>query len=303
MESNNSIPSKNKKKWPLAISLFVFSVFLIYFMIYKPIQQKKQDTIIRMQYIEEKNALRDDLDDLIDEHDDLLLEYGNLNNQLRDKDSIIKNQISEIRNLIRTKQDLSEAKRKIALLKVISKRYLSNIDSLLVINKSLLNEKDSVIKVNRNINWKNYKLNKENIALTNKVNQGSVLEIKDLIVQTLKYRSSGREVETKKASKTVIIRTHFEIQHNLLADKGIRNIYIRYIDYKGDVLINNSDEQSFIVDGVEKEYSVFKQVQYDNKLLPISIDFQRRDKLTQGDYKIEIYVDGILCSQNTFYLK
>ena len=148
MLSNNSIPTKNKKKWSIVISLFVLSVILIYFVIYKPIQQKKQDIIIRMQYIEEKNALRDDLDDLIDEHDDLLLEYGNLNNQLRDKDSIIKHQISEIRQLIRTKQDLSEAKRKIALLKVISKRYLSNIDSLLVVNKSKRGSAQNFLSLN-----------------------------------------------------------------------------------------------------------------------------------------------------------
>ena len=168
MQKSNFLEKINKKR-----GVYVFLVFLlmlVFFLIFKAINQKKQDAI-RMQYIEEKNALRDDLDDLIDEHDDLLLEYGNLNNQLRDKDSIIKHQISEIRQLIRTEQDLSEAKRKIALLKVISKRYLSNIDSLLVVNKSLINEKDSVIKANRNINWKNYKLNKENIALTKKVNQ------------------------------------------------------------------------------------------------------------------------------------
>ena len=36
-----------------------------------------------MQYIVEKNALRDDLDDLIDEHDGLLEEYGDLNNHYR----------------------------------------------------------------------------------------------------------------------------------------------------------------------------------------------------------------------------
>ena len=47
--------------------------------IFKEIKENKQDAI-RLQYIEEKNALRDDLDDLIDEHDDLLDEYGNLNN-------------------------------------------------------------------------------------------------------------------------------------------------------------------------------------------------------------------------------
>ena len=300
MDNSNSTPIKSKKKW-LYVLLCIIAI-LVYFLISKDIKQKKQDAI-RMQYIEEKNSLRDDLDDLIDEHDELLDEYGNLNNQLRDKDSIIQNQISEIRYLIRTKKDLSEAKRKIILLKDISKRYLANIDSLLVINESLITEKDSVIKVNRNINWRNYKLNKENIALTDKVNKGSVLEIGEIMVQALKYRNSGREVETKKAAKTMTIRTNFEIKHNFLAEKGIRDIYIRYLDSKGNVLLNNSNDQSLSTEGGEKEYSVSTQVQYDNKLLPVSIDFQRRDQLTKGDYMIEIYIDGILCGEKTFSLK
>ena len=42
-----------------------------------------------------KNALRDDLDDLIDEHDNLLEQYGELNTQLVEKDSTIRPQIAE----------------------------------------------------------------------------------------------------------------------------------------------------------------------------------------------------------------
>ena len=41
---------------------------------------------LKVQFIEEKNILRDELDDLIDEHDELLDEYGILNDQLEDKD-------------------------------------------------------------------------------------------------------------------------------------------------------------------------------------------------------------------------
>ena len=117
----------------------------------------KEQMDLQVQFIEQKNMLRDELDDLIDEHDELLDEYGDLNNQLQDKDSIIQNQITEIRNLIRTKEDLTEARKKIAVLQDIAKRYLSNIDSLLVINKYLTIEKDSVIQENKNINFKNRK--------------------------------------------------------------------------------------------------------------------------------------------------
>ena len=104
------------------------------------LQKRQQQMELKAQFDEQKNMLRDQLDDLIDEHDELLDEYGDLNNQLQDKDSIIQNQITEIRNLIRTKEDLTEARKKIAVLQEIAKRYLYNIDSLLVINKYLMRE-------------------------------------------------------------------------------------------------------------------------------------------------------------------
>ncbi len=74
MQSNNLPGNKRRKKW-LYVLLCIIAC-LVYFLISKEIKQKKQDAI-RMQYIEEKNSLRDDLDDLIDEHDDLLDEYSN----------------------------------------------------------------------------------------------------------------------------------------------------------------------------------------------------------------------------------
>ena len=137
--------------------IITFSVILFCLIVALFFQQHKmqQEFDLKVQFIEEKNILRDELDDLIDEHDDLLEEYGDLNAQLHDKDSVIQNQIVEIRNLIRTKNDLNEARRKIARLREISKRYLANIDSLLVINDQLTLVKDSVIKVNKDINWKN----------------------------------------------------------------------------------------------------------------------------------------------------
>ena len=300
MEQSNLSENRPKKKW--FYFFLVIIAGLVIFLIFKEIKENKQDAI-RIQYIEEKNALRDDLDDLIDEHDDLLDEYGNLNNQLHDKDSIIQKQIAEIRNLIRTKKDLTEARKKIAVLKDIAKRYLSNIDSLQRINEHLAIEKDSVIQENKNINWKNYKLNKENLELIDKVNKGSVLEIEGVLVEALKYRNSGKEVRTTKAAKVVIIRTAFDIKYNSIAEKGIKDIYIRYLNPDGSILLNTRSEQLFSTEEGEKKYSVLKQVQYENKLLPISIDFKRRDPLKKGDYLIEIYMDGLLLGTKIFQLK
>ena len=265
MEQSNFPENKPKRKW-LYILLFV-AVGLLVFLFFQEKKIKKQQAI-KMQFIEEKNALRDDLDDLIDEHDNLLEQYGDLNTQLGERDSTIRSQISEIRSLIRTKEDLKIAKVKMEILKTISKKYLADIDSLYTINMQLHNENDSVIKVNKNINWKNYKLNKENKELIDKVNKGSVLEVGDILVETLKYRNSGKEVETFKASKVINIRITFNIEYNPIAEKGPKTIYLRFLSPDKKLLVNTNRTQNFMAEQGELKYSISKQFQYENKELP-----------------------------------
>ena len=189
------------------------------------------------------------------------------------------------------------------ILKTISKKYLKDIDSLYTITTQLNNEKDSVIEVNKNINWKNYKLNKANKELTDKVNKGSVLEIGSIFIETLRYRNSGKEVVTTKASKVITIRTTFNIQQNIIAEKGAKNVYFRFLDPNQKILLNTNRKQVFKTDTEELKYSLLKQVQYENKMLPISIDFKRRNPLIVGDYSLEIYIDGLLLGIQNFNLK
>ena len=66
---------------------------------------------------------------------------------------------------------------------------VKNIDSLFYVTERLSIEKDSVIKVNKDINWKNYKLNKTNLQLSEKVNKGSTLKIKDISTSNSKNLS------------------------------------------------------------------------------------------------------------------
>ena len=213
---NEEMPKKSNANRKIIIFFSIVVIALIASLFFQK-NQMEEEMELKIQFIEEKNMLRDELDDLIDEHDDLLEEYGNLNEQLQEKDAIIQQQITQIRNLIRVKNDLNEARKKIAVLKEISKKYLANIDSLIVLNQKLHIAKDSVIKENKNINWKNYKLNKQNEKLVEKINKGSVLELFDFDIETIKIRSSGKELITSKARKVQKIKVCFISGLRLLA--------------------------------------------------------------------------------------
>ena len=101
------------------VYFFLIIVISLLASLYLQKNKMEQQMQLKVQFIEQKNMLRDELDDIIDEHDDLLDEYGELNEQLHEKDSLIQDQIAEIRNLIRTKSDLKEARRKIDVNRIL----------------------------------------------------------------------------------------------------------------------------------------------------------------------------------------
>jgi hypothetical protein len=257
---------------------------------------------MKVQFIEQKNMLSDELDDLIDEHDELLDEYGDLNNQLQDKDSIIQNQIIEIRDLIRTKEDLNQAVKKIAILKDIAKRYLSNIDSLLVINQNLTLEKDSVIKENKSINWKNYKLNKQNEKLTEKVNKGSVLEVLNMDLEAIRYRRTGKELSTRFAKKVQKIRICFTIGGNQISDSEEKTAFIQLIDFNGNLINGKENIEVNISDSIFNctTSSVFN---YHNIEMINCFEWQRSQQLESGSYLINLIIEGRVAAQSHLKLR
>ena len=299
MEQSNLSENKAKKKWRYI--LLVVIIGLVGFLILKEIKEKKQDAI-RIQYIEEKNALRDDLDDLIDEHDELLEEYGDLNNQLHDKDSIIQNQIAEIRDLIRTKDDLTEARKKIVVLQEIVKRYLSNIDSLLVINENLTIEKDSVIQENKNINWRNYKLSKQNEKLAEKVSKGTVLEVLNIDVEGLRYRGTGKEVSTRKAKKLQKIRICFTIGANQISDAEEKIVFMQFITPNGELVKGKENIEVSVSDSIFN-CTTSSAFHYQNVEMNNCFEWERVQQLESGNYLINLIIEGRVSGQQQFKLK
>jgi prefoldin subunit 5 len=299
--------NKFKELWADAgnrkvIILFIGIVVLLIASLFFQQNKMEQQMQLKVQFIEQKNMLRDELDDLIDEHDDLLDEYGDLNEQLHEKDSVIQHQIAEIRNLIRTKSDLNEARKKIAALKDISKRYLANIDSLLFVTEVLVLEKDSVVKVNKDINWKNYKLNKQNKKLAEKVSKGSVLEVFDVEIETIRYRSTGRELATKYAKKVQKIRTCFSVAANSISDAEVKTIYLQIIDKDG-VLVSGADALTTTVADSLFNCTSSANFDYNNIEMTHCFEWERVQVLLPGKYHINLIIEGSVAAQTNLKLR
>ena len=284
------------------VYFFLFIVIILSASLYLQRSKMEQQMQLKVQFIEQKNMLRDELDDLIDEHDDLLDEYGDLNEQLHEKDSMIQQQIAEIRNLIRTKSDLNEARKKITALKDISKRYLANIDSLLVENEVLAFEKDSVVNVNKDINWKNYKLNKQNEKLAEKVSKGSVLEVLGVEIEAIRYRNTGREVVTTRANKVQKIRACFTVAANPISDAEMKTVYVQIINENGELIQGNELQKTVVADSTIACTSA-ANFEYNNIEMIHCFEWERVQVLLPGTYLVNLIIEGRIAVHATLKLR
>ena len=290
---NSKRLTDNKARKIIYVLVFSLVILILFLVIRESQHQQKIETVI--QYEQEKNTLRDNLDDLIDEHELLKDEYSELSEQLSQRDSTIMAYADEIKQLIRTKGQLQQAKQKIKRLKQISMKYVSAIDSLLVLNQKLQFENDSVRRANKLIERRNLTLEKDNQKLSERVFTASMLRLENIEIDGVYYRSSGREVITSRASKIQNISICFDVVENKVAESGKKTIYIRMVDPDGDVLTvaNKIQELSISKDSL-LQYTVEIEFDYVNESLNHCQLWTRGNVLKRGLYSFEFIQENQL---------
>jgi hypothetical protein len=263
----------------------------------------KEQTALKMQYVEQKNQLRDDLDDLIDEHEMLKDENMELTDQLFGQDSLIKSYADEIKNLLRSEKELSTAKAKILRLKEISRSYISAIDSLFTLNENLKFQNDSVIRLNKKITSRNRSLLQNNKTLSDRVLSASVLQLSEIFVEGLHYRASGREVSSTRAQKIQNLRICFTVMANKVANVGSKDVYIRIISPKNEVLNVSNKTQEFSFEESSLQYTTVFSLEYKNESISVCELWTRGNVLTEGVYSFEFFIEGELIAVHSLKLR
>ena len=293
-QPQNSKRLSDYKTRRLVVGLILSLIIMILFFIVRESQHQQQIEAV-IQFEQEKNTLRDNLDDLIDEHEILKEEYSDLSAQLSSRDSTIMAYADEIKKMIRTNGQLQEARKKIKRLKQISMKYVSAIDSLLLLNQKLQIENDSVRRANQLISNRNQTLERNNQLLSERVFTASMLRLENIEIDGIYYRSSGREVITSRASKIQNLSICFDVAENKVAEPGQKSIFLRIIDPEGNVLniANKLQELTISKDSVVY-YTVELGFEYANKRLSYCQLWTRGNILKKGVYSFEFIQENQL---------
>jgi uncharacterized protein (DUF3084 family) len=242
-------------------------------------EAKKLSTDITTVKSEKENVL-DSLNILKDTYD----------KALEDKSAMSDDLIAEREKVLNLISDLKKSKGDTASMQKYRGQYLKLQDNMKVLmleneglknaNQKLTVQRDSTINVAGEQKKYIDTLATQNQNMSEKIERGSKLVITNLKTSSFKERSSGKQVETEKASRANRLKICFTIAANEIAKAGEKTYYVQIIDSYNNVL---GQKKEINFGTYQLTYSFTTNVIYNNKNLDVCETLvTQEDELTKG---------------------
>jgi len=294
MENQNG---NSKLKAIIAVLAILLVGSLIY--IFKLTSDAKtlQTTVVTTK--SEKEAVLKDLSDLKATYDAAIAENTSMSDELiAERDKVVK-LMAELKSAKGDVASLSKYKTQYKVLEEKMKGLMQEVDVLKKDNQKLTTNLDSTTVVLEDSKKYNQVLVGQNEELAKTVERGSVLTVTNLKTASYKVRSSGKQIETDKASRTDMLKISFTIAENKIAKSGDKTYYVQVIDAKNNVL---GDKATISFGDTSLTYSFTTTVKYENKTVEVSEQLPGKD-FAKGTYFVNVFDKGELVSKSSFSLR
>jgi hypothetical protein len=202
-------------------------------------------------------------------------------------------------DLKKSNGDISKFKSQLTVLQNNMKVLIAENDNLKKQNIVLTVQRDSTRVVLAESKKVNEVLTNQNADLNKTVEKGSVLTVLNTKGTAYKVKSSGKQIETDKASRADIIKVSFTIAENKIAKSGTKMYYVQVIDSENNV-VGEKKVENFGVKSLT--YSFTTNVKYENKTVEVSEDLVGNN-FVKGTYTVNVYDKSELVSKTTFSLR
>ncbi|MFD2942029.1 hypothetical protein [Flavobacterium notoginsengisoli] len=244
----------------------------------------------------EKESVMKDLQELKATYDAAIAENTSMSDELiQERDKVV----ALMDDLNKSKGDVSKYRSQVQAMQSKMKTLVAENDELKKQNGVLTTQRDSTIVVLGESKKYNEVLVGQNEELAKTVERGSKLSITNTKTAAYKLRSSGKQIETDKASRADILKISFTIAENQIAKSGDKTYYVQVIDAKNNVLGEKKTE-SFGDNSLT--YSFKTTVKYENKTVNVSEDLPGKD-FAKGTYFINVFDNDELVSKSSFSLR
>lgn len=293
MENQNS----NSKLKAIVVILAILLAGSLAYMYKMSSDAKSTQTVL----VKEKDKVMEDLQALKATYDTAIAENTSMSDEL----------IAEREKVVKLMEELKQSKGDVAALSKYRDQYralegrmkavMVEVENLKKENAGLVVQRDSVQKAYGEQKRFNDTLVVQNENLAKTVEKGSQLVVMNLRTQAIKQRSSGKQIETDKASRADKLKVCFSIAENKIAKQGDKTYYVQIIDSKNNVL---GDKQTETFGASTLTYSFTTTVAYENKSMDVCefLDGKGKD-FEKGAYFVNIFDKGELVSKTTFNLR
>lgn len=292
----NSTPNNFYKYSTIILALLL--IFSIAYIFRLTNQVEKVELAVENEIIDKNDALAK-LEELKEIYDQALNEKTELNSELEEERTKVTKLIAEIKSKNIDASTLSKYQGKIKELENTMRSLILENDALKKANADLNSKIDSVqVELGSTIE-KNESLNNQNEELNVKIKRASKLVITNLNALPFKLRSSGKTVETDKASRVNAIKVDFTIPKNDLANSGEKLYFLQIIDPKNNII---GEKKEINFDDKLLVYSIPVRVNYKNETIKVSEVIKGED-FVKGKYFVNIFDNDTLVSSEVFELK
>jgi len=249
----------------------------------------------------EKDKVLDELAELKSTYDDAIAAKTAISDELiAEREKVVK----LMEDLKKSKGDadsMRKYKAQYQQLNTKMKQLVAENDQLKTANQRLTVERDSTVMALGQQRKFNDTLVIQNENLAKTVEKGQKIVVMNLRTQPVKVRSSGKQVETERASRADQVKVCFALAANAIAKSGEKTYYVQVIDSKNNVL---GDKKTETFGEMTLTYSFPVTVEYNNEAVDVCNYLDGKGKeFAKGNYFVNIFDKSELVSKTTFTLK
>jgi len=298
MELNQSNSRNSGLKVVVLILVLLLMGSLAY--VYKLQQDKDAVDSSLSKTLTEKEKFQAELESKIAEYDIAIADNTALKGELEEEQAKIMELLEKIKKSDGSVAELSKYKTQYVKLKREMDNLIAENNVLKANNSKLTKNLDSTNVVLTNAKTANDTLAAKNENLSKTVEKAQRLSVLNLTTLAVKQKSSGKQINTDKASKADVLKIGFTIAENQVAKTGDRTYYVQVIDSKNNVL---GEKKTETFGTTYLPYSFQKTIKYENKTVQVQEDLSVKN-ISAGSYFVNVFdKKGELVSKSSFQLK
>jgi DNA repair exonuclease SbcCD ATPase subunit len=307
-------PAKSKKTQSIIVVALIIALLATWGYIFWNNSQNAEVLTQKDQQIttvsSQKDSLNTQLAALSSQFDALKTSDVAKDSALSEKDRDIEAKQSEIAHILHkenvTASELAKAKKLIASLNTDIDGYKTEIETLKNENTQLTTEKQQVTE-ERDQAKKDLDSTVTVVkAKDDVINLGSTLHISNFGIEGVEDKKSGKEKVTDDAKKIDKLHITFDVDENLIAATETKTLYVLITAPDGKLItVASLGSGEFTTrDGQTALFTQKVDIDYvQGKKLPVSTYWKQTTPFQIGDYKIDVYNNGLKVGEGLVHLK